>query len=110
MPFLTRKERPKTLGGLAIARNGYGPNWHEQRKRALERDNYTCQWCGKQAGQEKWWQIVHVHHKRKIRWFYDYEAQAIDYEIANDLYNLVTLCKACHVAADSKPKGFSLLC
>lgn len=107
--FLMRKRKPKTPGGLAIARDGYGPNWKEQRRKALERDGYTCQYCGKQANQEKWWQI-HVHHKRKIRWFYDHEVQAIDYENANDLDNLVTLCKACHEAADSKLKGFSLLC
>ncbi|MGV9142231.1 MAG: HNH endonuclease [Promethearchaeota archaeon] len=25
----------------------YGPNWQEQRKKILERDNYTCQKCGK---------------------------------------------------------------
>jgi 5-methylcytosine-specific restriction endonuclease McrA len=105
-----KKKRPRTPGGIAIARDGYGPNWREQRRKALERDNYTCQQCGKRADPERWWRAVHVHHKRKIRWYYDHETGGIDYGKANDLDNLKTLCRACHKAVDAKLKGFKLLC
>lgn len=103
--FLTRRRRPCTPGGVAVARDGYGPNWRAQRKKALERDGYTCQKCGKKADPHRWWKKVHVHHKRKIRLHYDGRTGKIDYENANRLSNLVTLCKRCHKAADGYGKA-----
>jgi 5-methylcytosine-specific restriction endonuclease McrA len=52
-----------------------------------------------------------VHHKRKIALFVDETGHAIDYEAANDLANLITLCDNCHKAADGhKPlQGFVAL-
>ena len=100
--YLTRRRprRAKTPGGHAVARDGYGPNWRAQRKAALERDEYRCQRCGRQAPQDEWWRVVAVHHKRKIRLFYDEKAGGIDYRQANELNNLETLCHECHKVAD----------
>jgi 5-methylcytosine-specific restriction endonuclease McrA len=93
---------------MAVARDGYGSNWKAQRKKALERDGYTCQKCGKKADQRQWWKRIHVHHKRKIRLFYNTHTGKINYKRANRLSNLVTLCKRCHRAADGygKSRGF----
>ena len=60
----------------------YGANWQRQRKKALDRDDYTCQVCGSKDN-------LHVHHVHKIL---DFENP----EDANYLLNLVTLCATCH--------------
>lgn len=60
----------------------YGPNWPERRDKARERDGYKCQSCGQQDRLE-------VHHIVHVSEFDDYET-------ANKLENLVTLCKSCH--------------
>jgi len=68
--------------------NGYyGPRWKERREEVLQRDNYKCQSCGSKSN-------LHVHH---IIPFYKFD----DYEEANTLPNLITLCNSCHKIADS---------
>jgi predicted HNH restriction endonuclease len=54
---------------------------------------------------------VHVHHRRKIAWFVNTREKTIDWENANDLDNLVTLCAACHKVADGhrRVRGFKPL-
>jgi uncharacterized Zn-finger protein len=75
----------------------YGPNWRSQRRKARERDNFTCQDCGiseKEFGQE-----LSVHHIIPFRRFNG------DWEKANQLSNLVTLCEyPCHRNRHSKMK------
>ncbi len=68
----------------------YGPNWNHQRLAALKRDFYSCQNCGKSDQN----QPLHVHHKIPFRQFEDYN-------MANDLQNLITLCQECHKRAES---------
>lgn len=63
----------------------YGPNWDEQRLRALERDNYTCQQCGAQEDG------MNVHHIIPRKSFSEDSWDAM-----NDLSNLTTLCHSCH--------------
>ncbi|ASN07355.1 hypothetical protein CFK40_09685 [Virgibacillus necropolis] len=67
----------------------YGPNWRSQRKKTRIRDNYTCQDCGlteKEYGHE-----LSVHHIIPFRQFNS------DWECANKLSNLVSLCEhPCH--------------
>jgi len=73
--------------------NSYrGTNWHRQRNKARKRDSDTCQVCGKtkrDVGQE-----LDVHHIRPYRLFNN------DYRVANNLNNLVTLCRQCHLATE----------
>ncbi len=69
----------------------YGPNWRSQRRLAKIRDNYTCQHCGKATKKSRG---LHVHH---IIPFYKFNG---DYEAANDLMNLITLCYTCHPKAE----------
>jgi len=62
----------------------YGPNWHEQRRKALIRDNFTCHRCfGKRGGR------LEVHHIIPFRQFRNYIE-------ANRLENLLTYCIRCH--------------
>ncbi len=60
-----------------------GPNWEEQRQKALERDGHKCRKCSST-------ECVCVHHKKPFRNFHG------DYVKANTLGNLVTLCRSCH--------------
>jgi len=54
------------------------------RKKVLERDNYTCQICGKKGDSK-----LHIHHicKRKN-------------DGSDCLDNLITVCPSCHPRAD----------
>lgn len=107
------RSRPKDPRRLVIQIKGYGDNWPKQRKVALERDNYTCQKCGhkgRRNAKGRW--DVHVHHIRKIAFFADSRTGEVDYEAANDLSNLITLCDlGCHKYADGhqNKSGFAQL-
>lgn len=81
--------RGGTLDGEPVG--DYGPNWEDQRERALIRDNYRCQECGTTAEEhyERHGMELHVHHIRPAREFTDAERR-------NALENLVTLCTVCH--------------
>jgi len=67
---------------------GRGMNWKKQAKLARIRDDYTCQVCGKNGWIDKF--KVQVHHIIPYRLFNG------DWEKANDLSNLVSLCPSCH--------------
>lgn len=77
-------DSPTWRGGHSCYR---GDNWNRQRKAARERDNHTCQHCGK-VGRN-----LPVHHVRPFRLFTDYRE-------ANRLENLITLCSVCHGVAE----------
>lgn len=68
-----------------------GHTWPEKRKEALERDNWCCQNCGcaDKEHQQKRSQSLHVHH---IERYDNFDSQ----EEANQLHNLVTVCRECH--------------
>jgi 5-methylcytosine-specific restriction endonuclease McrA len=70
----------------------YGANWDEQRERALERDNYSCECCG--VGKQE--ATLSVHHIHKIRYFKNQYDAPTWWQKANRLTNLVTLCFSCH--------------
>jgi len=70
----------------------YGPNWHRQRRKALERDNHKCQDCGVRS--EEFRQELSVHHIIPRSEFM--RRGELDYQSANDLNNLVSLCEDCH--------------
>lgn len=66
----------------------YGPDWAEQRCKALERDNYTCQICGNAEIEER---ELGAHHIAPFR-----EFGRKRYKEANHLSNLLTVCNSCH--------------
>lgn len=75
----------------------YGSNWREQRELALTRDGFECRSPGCELTDEdhrsEFGRGLHVHHVRPLASF---ESDgAIDYERANSLANLVTVC-VCH--------------
>lgn len=74
----------------------YGPNWDTQREKALERDDRHCQRCGISSEEHIRSNNVglDVHHIIPRREFTS--DGILDYESANDLDNLVTLCRSCH--------------
>jgi hypothetical protein len=75
----------------------YGPNWLDQREKALRRDGWRCRECGltMKAHRCIWEGALHVHHETKFREFEDCET-------ANRLENLVTLCRTCHYNQERK--------
>lgn len=72
----------------------HGPNWEEQRRRARERDQYTCRVCG--IREEVLGREHDVHHIRPFREFGYVRGENDNYLIANELSNLITLCRSCH--------------
>ncbi|GGK79511.1 hypothetical protein GCM10009067_34780 [Haloarcula sebkhae] len=77
----------------------YGDNWDEQRQKALERDDYTCQTPGCEWTQEDHREAfkrgLHVHHIRPLSAF-GVDENEVDFERANRLENLVTVCAEHH--------------
>jgi len=70
----------------------YGPNWRRQRRRARKRDGYKCQHCG--VSESKLKRELDVHHIQPFRDF------GGDYQKANRLSNLISLCAVCHKRAE----------
>jgi len=73
--------------------NDYGPNWQAQRRRVRARDGYRCTQCGRPEapGQQH-----DVHHLVPFRTFGYMPGVNQHYEEANQLSNLVLLCRTCH--------------
>ena len=61
--------------------------YKEWRKKVFERDNYTCQKCGKKSTHD-----LEAHHKK---------AQSLFPELIFDLDNGLTLCHDCHKETDN---------
>jgi len=57
------------------------PKWQKKRLEVLQKDNFTCQFCGEKE------KTLHVHH-----YIYRKGMQPWDYELCD----LGTLCKDCH--------------
>lgn len=55
-------------------------NWHNIRRRVFKRDGFQCKTCGKRANLE----CHHIVHLQDGG--------------SNDLSNLETICRACHIA------------
>lgn len=73
-----------------------------ERSRALKRDNYTCQGCGKKQSRAKGKEFsVEVHHKDGIdRW--NEITELIKGTLLQDPEKLETLCKKCHKEEGAK--------
>ena len=70
--------------------HNYGPHWYSTRRAALDRDGHVCQQCG--VGGE-----LDVHHEVPFRMF-------DDCDVANDLSNLISLCRPCRRREEAKWK------
>lgn len=81
---LSGANHPRYIDGKVRER---GDNWHVQRRLAKKRDNRTCQICGSHHK-------LNVHHIRAYRLFNG------DWQSANELSNLITLCKSCHLKVE----------
>ena len=82
---------PNYKGG--ISKNGstfYGGNWEKQKRKTLKRDGYACQICGKKKIPGDRYSKIDVHHIKTILSFNG------DFESANQLSNLITLCRSHH--------------
>lgn len=79
----TGEDHPRWKGGHVE----YGEEWYAARRKALDRDNHTCQDCGQ--SQSELDKRLHVHHIQPVRTFENVND-------AHELRNLVTLCITCH--------------
>lgn len=76
--------KPMNYTGSSVFHQGYrGANWAAQRSAARKRDNNTCQVCGTYS--------IVVHHIKK------YSSFNGDYISANQLSNLIVLCRKHHI-------------
>lgn len=73
-----------------VSQHNRGPNWFRQRKKALKRDGHQCQDCGKHEAELDL--SLDVHH---IIPFFMFGEER--YKEANELTNLVALCRGCHM-------------
>jgi transcriptional regulator with XRE-family HTH domain len=69
--------------------------WHEQRRRAMRRDQYRCTVCGitNEAHKEQFGQELDVHHEVPVRLFESWDLPIAD---AHALRNLTTVCRTHH--------------
>jgi len=83
------EDSPRWNGG---SNDWRGANWEKQRKLAIKRDDKECVHCGmdREEHQQAYGSDLNVHHIKEFRSFNR------NYEKANKLSNLVTLCKECH--------------
>ncbi len=87
--LLGGEKNPHWKGGYE---SYYGPNWEAQRKKARRRDNFQCESCG--VSEDEMDRELDVHHIAPFRTFV--VGDEADYEEANRLKNLVSLCSSCH--------------
>ena len=78
--------------------NEYGPNWQEQRQRVRARDHYRCTQCG---AHEPPGRQHDVHHLVPFRTFGYVAGFNENYQLANQLENLVLVCRTCHRRLES---------
>lgn len=84
--YLIGNKRWNWVGGKSLEKVSHTIEWREWRKSIFERDNYTCQDCGKIGGR------LEPHHKKSV---YRYP------ELVFEKNNGITLCKECHKKTDN---------
>lgn len=82
----------------------YGPNWKYQRRNARMRDQARCQRCGlTEPEQLRKYGCLHPVHHIIPRDKFTTEDGTLEYEKANALDNLITLCSKCHPKLEGLP-------
>ena len=69
------------------------PEWTQKRNIVLERDNYTCQTCGRTDKEE----TLTVHHRSYVNLYNEED---------NNYKDLITLCKICHHSIHKAPSNW----
>jgi len=87
-------EGPGWVGERAFSR---GANWAAQRALALARDGQACRQCGAEGQPGR---PLQVHHVRPYSAFGEAGRGSVDWQSANALDNLITLCPTCHRLAE----------
>lgn len=87
--YISGENSPTWLGGHD---DGRGANWRKQRRAARKRDGFTCQKCG--ITEDESGRCLDVHHVTPFRDFNN------DWETANQLDNLISLCNKCHLIVE----------
>lgn len=89
----TGKQHPRWSGEYDQA---YGEGWLTARRKTLRRDQFRCQLCGMTDGEhhDVYDRQLDVHHMDPVRTF-------VDKSDAHTLDNLITLCRRCHVDAET---------
>jgi len=82
----------------------YGPNWESQKRRARARDDYTCQECG--ATEDALGYSLSVHHEEPFKSFGYIPGENDHYKQANELANLTSLCRICHLHVEWRQGSF----
>jgi len=98
-PHAKGADNPRFEGGTRY----YGPNWDEQREKRIEYDDHECQRCGmaRDKHREEFRGDIHVHHIKPKNEFLD--GDELDWEEANVMSNLITLCRDCHCIMEGLP-------
>jgi len=74
----------------------YGPNWESQKRAVRERDGHCCQACGVRKKDVN----LDVHHIIPFKTFGYIPDENDHYLQANQLDNLVSLCRQCHAKVE----------
>lgn len=94
--YMSGPDSPNWKGGSI---RYYGPNWHGQKLAARKRDGYCCQICG--ITQKKNRKSLDVHHIIPFRTFNYIPGENENYLQANELSNLISLCRSCHIQVEA---------
>ncbi len=91
------ENNPNWTGGCEYV-TWRGDNWGKQTRKARKRDNYTCQRCGYVFPPRS--SHLHTHHIVPFRMFDG------NFELANNLDNLICFCRSCHTKVESDTRNF----
>lgn len=82
----------------------YGPNWQEKSLKARIRDQARCQRCGvsDKKSKQEFGSVNFIHHIIPRSEFFD-ENGVFNYQEANKITNLITLCPSCHGRLEGLP-------
>ena len=87
-------------GGRYCSISCRGSNWDSQKRKALKRDDYSCQICGHRR------QIISITKNRiDVHHIKPYVLFDGDFEAANQLSNLITLCHTHHIQVENGKIG-----
>jgi 5-methylcytosine-specific restriction endonuclease McrA len=96
------KEHYNWKGGRS--ENPHTAEWEKSREKAIERDFEQCRSCGitRDEHKDKFNQDIEVHHRTPRNWYFNEYSEEEAHKKMNELRNLITLCKPCHMQVERK--------